>query len=697
MLLSSCVVVFAGCLSRQTPAGHLPVDFGRLTNDDAREAWHGVISPDGHTYVYQVVYGHDRQLWALDLATRKSHLLTSGPPENRDREAWSPDSKWVAFTDQGDGAIHVVGVDGGPDRLLLEGEPDNPRVRYVPRLTWPSDSEVVVWYYQDSSGGTVERPHRRLSLSGSKTNLTFEAEPRADEGTVSPGGRWIASYATCCGGAQRALWIRDAVRDTSYCAAGPFQAVGELLWLGDSASALLIVDDGKHEGQEIYAVPMTGGAARRLIGFPMSRKRVSLSRTGTLAVVTASRFDSIGRLWLTTLPARTDPADTLGHCPDPQPRIMQFVRASQLHGVRSVTEFGSVPAAHFALFTVVYGPMEDWDIYPSKSGVVYRDHIGWLSRPGDTATTAFHIPPGDRVMFSEKLDRAMGASAKRWRAWLAMQPDIPKDAIIRLAIADSDAALSRLANNPSVHTADLPVSALAKLGARGPQYARFVIAATRLGNDADAVADLARLPRYRFNPSVQGAAQTRLRALAPAVLANRKARESTVFELVCGNIGYGWTLDFTRHPAARRSIRILTVLAAATWPQQPAAEARQMLAARGVTVEDGVLGLLDASRADSLPPYVLDLLENVSSLVQRSYSLQRAMSLMSGRYAPLRLRARQALAHSAATPDSVLLSLARTVDRQHEGMLLFELAHNKHAMADPEVVATLRAQGIAVP
>jgi len=114
-------------------------------------------------------------------------------------------------------------------------------------------------------------------------------------------------------------------------------------------------------------------------------------------------------------------------------------------------------------------------------------------------------------------------------------------------------------------------------------------------------------------------------------------------------------------------------------------------------VEDGVLGLLDASRADSLPPYVLDLLENVSSLVQRSYSLQRAMSLMSGRYAPLRLRARQALAHSAATPDSVLLSLARTVDRQHEGMLLFELAHNKHAMADPEVVATLRAQGIAVP
>src|SRR5258706_8860703 len=75
-----------------------PVDGGaaeRITDDPADEqkpCW----SPDGTKLAYSSDKSGNRDLYVIDLATRRARALTVHSSDD-DAPAWSPDGKWIAF------------------------------------------------------------------------------------------------------------------------------------------------------------------------------------------------------------------------------------------------------------------------------------------------------------------------------------------------------------------------------------------------------------------------------------------------------------------------------------------------------------------------------------------------------------------------------------------------------------------------
>src|ERR1700728_1117663 len=57
--------------------GRLGNTYGRFGDNAIREAFRGVISPDGQSFAYEVVVGRSRNLWIRDLATGRDRELTN--------------------------------------------------------------------------------------------------------------------------------------------------------------------------------------------------------------------------------------------------------------------------------------------------------------------------------------------------------------------------------------------------------------------------------------------------------------------------------------------------------------------------------------------------------------------------------------------------------------------------------------------
>ena len=67
----------------------------QVTTDGAVLRWDGLPSPDGKSVAH---YDKDQQLWVLDFATKKQTKLASAGNGDFDDLAWSPDSRFLAYT-----------------------------------------------------------------------------------------------------------------------------------------------------------------------------------------------------------------------------------------------------------------------------------------------------------------------------------------------------------------------------------------------------------------------------------------------------------------------------------------------------------------------------------------------------------------------------------------------------------------------
>jgi Tol biopolymer transport system component len=80
------------------------------------------FSPDGQRIVYTQLADEFSQLFAMDMASRRTRQLTRSP-SHKYEAAWSPDGRWLAFSANTDGGIQVwsIPVDGGDEAQLTTG------------------------------------------------------------------------------------------------------------------------------------------------------------------------------------------------------------------------------------------------------------------------------------------------------------------------------------------------------------------------------------------------------------------------------------------------------------------------------------------------------------------------------------------------------------------------------------------------
>ena len=129
------------------PQGLASSDLSRL-----RSVGGVAASPDGKRLVYTVVM-RDRpgrpygQLWIMDLSTQKS-VRVGGDKDGGGSGAWSPDSKWIAFSGhQGDkGGLFVVRPDGSEVTFLAEAHGTNsPLPGMGNEISWSPDSKQIAF------------------------------------------------------------------------------------------------------------------------------------------------------------------------------------------------------------------------------------------------------------------------------------------------------------------------------------------------------------------------------------------------------------------------------------------------------------------------------------------------------------------------------------------------------------------------
>ena len=134
----------------------------RLTSDGAyagEPAW----SPDGRWIAYESRRSGNTDIYLMNLATRATGPLTSGPTQDT-RPNWSPDSAMIVFVREtgGDADIWTMNADGSlqtnitPDPAALDADPvwsrDGRKIAFVKT---PIGGGLNIWTMSpDGSGQT---------------------------------------------------------------------------------------------------------------------------------------------------------------------------------------------------------------------------------------------------------------------------------------------------------------------------------------------------------------------------------------------------------------------------------------------------------------------------------------------------------------------------------------------------------------
>jgi Tol biopolymer transport system component len=154
------------------------------------------VSPDTRHMVYTRVANGFNQLFVLDLATGEDRQFTTSP-SHKYAAAWSPDGRWVAYSANTGGTVHVwrMRADGGSaEEQLTTGRERNTHLFYSPDGRWiyinPSHHNIA----RLPAAGGPPQPVTHFPEKG-----LFIEEP-----TISADGQWLV-YGRGKGGAS--VWL----------------------------------------------------------------------------------------------------------------------------------------------------------------------------------------------------------------------------------------------------------------------------------------------------------------------------------------------------------------------------------------------------------------------------------------------------------------------------------------------------------
>ena len=272
----------------------------------AKEALYGSISPDGRSFVYEVVEGDERLLWRLDLASLRAERLTAAPGV-RYRPVWAPDGRHLAYwrshpfsrgADGNDG-IYLFDLDSQTERRVVASV--DFEAGYSGDVSWLVDGRILYWH-------VLERPNfgggmLRSELVAIRSDSVSTQSPprwmrRSDAEAISPRGTQVAYIAPCCGGERQAIWVRDAGGER--CMAGPIVPGGQLerpvAWTRDEKRLFLVARSigGADSLNHAYEIDLRGARAWRIGPADRAVESVSVSDAGDVVFTALTEHGRVG-------------------------------------------------------------------------------------------------------------------------------------------------------------------------------------------------------------------------------------------------------------------------------------------------------------------------------------------------------------------------------------------------------------------
>lgn len=184
--------------------GHIPA------NGDYDEVH---VSPDGSRILAEFVDNetHEKDLWLYDLSRQSWSRLTFNPAV-MNGEAWSPDSKRIAFSADPHGfpEVFMKAADStDPEQLFLGGLP--------PKLVngWSPDGRLLSITQVDDSNDVYAVP-----ASGGKPFPIAATRAQEDGAVFSPDSKWVAFYSDQTGRPEVFVRSADGTGNTSQISAG---------------------------------------------------------------------------------------------------------------------------------------------------------------------------------------------------------------------------------------------------------------------------------------------------------------------------------------------------------------------------------------------------------------------------------------------------------------------------------------------
>ena len=694
---------------------------------DAKEALFGSISPDGRSFVYEVVEGEERLLWRVDLGSLRSERLTPSPGV-RSRAVWAPDGKRLAYwrshplsrSSDGSEGVYVLDVDSRTERLLVRPTLDSEdaggtstRHAYDVAgmsgdVTWLSDGRILYWKMlaPPSLNGFGRFVLASVIAKQSHPSTPPSSISGGDENSISRSGRREANIAYCCGGALRAIQVRDA--NGTHCVAGPIassmQGGRAIAWTKDEKRLYVVAraPDGADTLEHAFAVDLTSGDAWRIGPGNRAITSVSITDGGDVALTLNADSGRIGSLWILPASSVRSPdrnAQHLQHCPPMAKRITDLVRRSNLPRVHWIAPEYEDSTHQLTLFSVTYGDARD--IYPTRPGMRYGSRVGWLveddppheliSDSGRRSNLLFSLRSTDTYLFSDSLLVRMEQkplAAELWRFFLIRNPATPFNVIIREVRRNPHRLALMALLNPSVTSSNsIPFSDRLELAALEDTLAAALVTLPGVRNDPEKLASIADLPMYR---SGQGLAAWRveqqLRRLLPSLVANMQSLSEraalhvymTEERLVVAD-SLRLTLLHSVSPSRNRAI--LALAAVPAWDRHggDVEFARTALSRLGTSPERELLHAVERVRSGELPGDLPQYM--LSDYVRVPWPVMAAISRLDERFSIARAHAAVKLADDPSTPDSLLNVLS--VGLAHVGdPLLAERLLGRRPFAD---------------
>jgi hypothetical protein len=315
------------------------------------------------------------------------------------------------------------------------------------------------------------------------------------------------------------------------------------------------------------------------------------------------------------------PSSVMGQATPPPEMVRMFVKRSGLPSVRTVDVPFAVPRLKLVFFGVSYGREQDWGVYQSAIGLVYRGRIGWIAieqsgystEEADSVKRAaemFPLRPTDTSLMSERLLSTLDKQ-KDWlggalRGFLARNGATPISVLRRLV--RSYPGRNGVAQNRRLTDPSTPWSELITLAGFAPDIARAVLDRPDVRDNPERVFAIGQLPEYRGSWVVREMVQQQFGNFAEVLLRERSTPEPMLLQLFFSLRMSADTAAYRalyEYPGSQRNATLMTLFASDFRdPKSIARLAVDQIPRFGFeTLDDAKLAFARRVRAEpSLPP-----------------------------------------------------------------------------------------------